>query len=226
MMAPRTLRPLSPEIETLLAHERAVPPYPEIVGARLITRAQQSLRALEAETNTPRRVAAPFRRLLFAAATCLVLAAGAAAAYQMIWRPQPLSKTSTTRRSSLAQPLAAQAPDRSGVLTPATAIEPAASSKIPGAGPRAATPQELQILVRARKADARGDHLEVLDLLAQHKRSYPAGRLAEEREVLRVKALVALGRRSKARQVAASFREQFPRSVFLPKIDQMLTSSR
>jgi hypothetical protein len=71
----------------------------------------------------------------------------------------------------------------------------------------------------------RGDYPEVLAIVAEHERSHPGGRLSEEREVLRVRALVGLGRRSEARRAAAGFHRQFPQSVLLPKVDEILTSS-
>jgi outer membrane protein assembly factor BamD (BamD/ComL family) len=91
-------------------------------------------------------------------------------------------------------------------------------------GKREAGPAELQLLSRARQSDAQGDYAEVLAVVADHERRYPAGRLSEEREVLRVKALVGLGRASESRQAAARFRRQFPRSVLLQKIDDLLAS--
>ena len=81
---------------------------------------------------------------------------------------------------------------------------------------------ELALLARARQADARGEHAKVLSLVAEHAQKYPGGRLSEEREVLRVKALVGLGRAEQARQAAARFRRQFPRSVLLHKVDEMV----
>jgi outer membrane protein assembly factor BamD (BamD/ComL family) len=79
-------------------------------------------------------------------------------------------------------------------------------------------------LSRARQADARRDYAEVLSVLSEHERTFPAGRLSEEREVLRVKALVGLGRTDQARRTAARFRRQFPKSVLLHKVDEMLAS--
>jgi hypothetical protein len=86
--------------------------------------------------------------------------------------------------------------------------------------------EELRLLVRARKADARGEYLSVLSVLAEHERGFPSGRLSEEREVLRVKAMVGLGRTGEARQVGANFRRQFPQSVLLHKVDEMLSAPR
>jgi hypothetical protein len=86
--------------------------------------------------------------------------------------------------------------------------------------------EELQLLDRARQADARGEYAAVLAIATAHERRFPGGRLAEEREVLRVKALVGLGRSNEAGEVAVRFRRHFPRSVLLPKIDDMLASLR
>jgi hypothetical protein len=91
-------------------------------------------------------------------------------------------------------------------------------------GKREGGPAELQLLIRARQSDAQGDYAEVLAVVADHERRYPAGRLSEEREVLRVKALVGLGRASESRQAAAKFRREFPRSVLLQKIEDLLAS--
>ncbi|MDQ2645567.1 MAG: hypothetical protein M3020_17245 [Myxococcota bacterium] len=82
----------------------------------------------------------------------------------------------------------------------------------------------MQLLVRARQANARGDYDQVLALASEHERTYPSGRLTEEREVLRVKALVALGRIDQARRAGIEFRRRFPRSVLLRKVDEMLAS--
>jgi outer membrane protein assembly factor BamD (BamD/ComL family) len=72
---------------------------------------------------------------------------------------------------------------------------------------------ELRILERARAAVAAGDFSAALRAIANHQRRFPAGRLQEEREALRVKALSGLGRSDEARRAAERFRERFPRSV-------------
>ena len=93
------------------------------------------------------------------------------------------------------------------------------------AGKHDGGPEEgIDLLIRARQSDALGDYAAVLAIVAEHERRHPAGRLSEEREVLRVKALVGLGRGGEARHAAASFRRQFPRSVLLQTIDEMLAS--
>ena len=77
----------------------------------------------------------------------------------------------------------------------------------------------------ARAAVARGDFAAALSPIAEHTRRFKNGRLVEEREALRVKALGGLGRTAEARHAAAAFRARFPRSVLLPAVSQMPASA-
>ena len=77
---------------------------------------------------------------------------------------------------------------------------------------------------QARAAVARGDFTAALSPITEHARRFKNGRLVEEREALRVKALVGLGRGEEARHAAAAFRARFPRSVLLPAVGQMPVS--
>jgi hypothetical protein len=74
---------------------------------------------------------------------------------------------------------------------------------------------ELGLLEPARSSVARGDYGAALDVIARHRREYPHGQLAEERDALRVRALWGLGQRSTARTAAASFRRRYPTSTLL-----------
>jgi hypothetical protein len=55
-----------------------------------------------------------------------------------------------------------------------------------------------------------------------HQRRFPDGRLAEERERLRIQALIDSGDRSGARARAEEFRRRYPKSIFLPAIEAAL----
>lgn len=77
---------------------------------------------------------------------------------------------------------------------------------------------------QARAAVARGDFAAALSPIAEHTRLFKNGRFGEEREALRVKALVGLGRSEEARHAAAAFQAHFPRSVLLPAVGQMPVS--
>jgi len=80
---------------------------------------------------------------------------------------------------------------------------------------------ELRLLRQARVAVAREDFAAALPPIAEHARRFKDGRLTEEREALRVRALVGLGRSDEARRAAESFRTRFPHSVLLPAVGQM-----
>jgi hypothetical protein len=80
---------------------------------------------------------------------------------------------------------------------------------------------ELRLLRQARGAVARGDFAAALLPIAEHAHRFRDGRLAEEREALRVKALAGLGRTEEARRAAAAFAARFPRSVLLPAVKGM-----
>jgi hypothetical protein len=83
---------------------------------------------------------------------------------------------------------------------------------------------ELRLLRQARAAVGRQDFAAALAGIATHARLFRNGRLAEEREALRVIALAGLGRTEDARRAAASFRTHFPHSVLLPAISQVPAS--
>ena len=232
---------LSPWTLALLAHERILVAQPEIVRARILARARSLPRESLAATLTSGGAPTRLRRLLFAAAAGIALTAGVAAAFQLAVfqlsdRPAPTPPANTgTSPATPQSPAAATGlePTIPKEAEPAATLPAAALAPARGSGPshragltgkREGGQEELQLLSRARQSDARGDYAEVLAVVADHERSYPAGRLSEEREVLRVKALVGLGRGNESRHAAAKFRRQFPRSVLLQKIDDLLTS--
>ena len=76
---------------------------------------------------------------------------------------------------------------------------------------------ELGLLQRAQVAYVAREFSDVLARVAEHSRKFPNGRLAEEREALRVRALEGTGRTEEARRAAAAFAGRFPRSIMLPR---------
>jgi hypothetical protein len=85
---------------------------------------------------------------------------------------------------------------------------------------------ELRLLERARQFDRRGDYSAALAVTREHQRRFSDGRLVEERDALRIRALMGLGRATEAGETAALFRRKFPRSVLLETIDRMMASRR
>jgi hypothetical protein len=81
---------------------------------------------------------------------------------------------------------------------------------------------ELGLLQRARAALARGEFSAALGAISEHQRRFPSGRLGEEREALRVKALSGLGRTDEAQRAAERFRDRFPESVLAPRLEDAI----
>jgi hypothetical protein len=70
---------------------------------------------------------------------------------------------------------------------------------------------EAQLLGRAQAALG-AEPRTALSIVEQHAREFPAGVMAQERDALRIEALVALGEQSRARTAAARFHRDYPRS--------------
>jgi hypothetical protein len=216
-----TERPLSPELRALLDQERAVPPLSAAQHARAMNRARASLVAPAAPAVAAHRPAAR-RWLVAAAAASAASAAIGAAAYEIHARfASTMTPAPTPVAGTVARPLPArQAPAAATVdEAPAPAPEPAVAA--PTMSPADAVRVELRLLREARAAVARKDFAGALVPLGEHARRFRTGRLVEEREALRVKALAGLGRTEEARRAAAAFRARFPRSVLLPAVSQM-----
>jgi hypothetical protein len=120
--------------------------------------------------------------------------------------PEPSSS------ADAASPIVAQAP-----VAPRTAAVPRND-----ASRDADLAAERGLLEMARTALARGQAEDALQALERHAASFPRGRLAEEREVLAIQSLVALGRPADAKARASRFRHLFPTSILQPAVDAAL----
>jgi hypothetical protein len=212
----------SPQVRSLLERERAIPPLPAAVRGRALARARAALATGVGAEQSPLSTAP--RRMRWVAAAILVLrtcGAAAAAAYRIGIRARPVApvvELAPTPRSSApaAKPAVTLAPNSEVTDLPAPmAAAPATPSRADAAR------EELRLLRQARAAVARTDFAAALPPLTEHARRFKDGRLAEEREALRVKALAGLGRTDEARRAAAAFKARFPRSVLLPIVSQM-----
>jgi hypothetical protein len=217
--------PLPPDVNALLERERVIPPLPAAQRARAMARAQASLATPMAATTVPPRAAPRTRWPAAAAAALVVGAAVAAAAYEIHARMAAVPAARSAALAPVGQvvPKAFAAPPSAGVVDgPLPAPAPAVET--PTVSPAEAARAELRLVRRARVAVARGDFAAALSPIVEHTRRFKNGRLAEEREALRVKALAGLGRTEEARRAAAAFRARFPRSVLLPAVSQMPAS--
>ena len=75
-------------------------------------------------------------------------------------------------------------------------------------------------LLGARQALARGDASRAIEALDGHARRPPDGRLIEEREALRVRALAVSGDLNRARAARERFHQRFPASVLGDAVDR------
>lgn len=119
-------------------------------------------------------------------------------------------------RNVSAEPTATAEPDagaRSG---------PARSKALPGAA--AEGPTELELLREAHRLQTT-DPGAALGVVARHSRLFPAGILAQERELVAVDALMRLGRSEAARVRAAAFLRQYPGSVHALRIQELVGGS-
>jgi hypothetical protein len=110
-------------------------------------------------------------------------------------------------------PAAAETPNRASTSSaPPPAMVPSAPR--PQAGP-----DQRTLLGRALTALESGRPSEALGLVDQDERLHASGPLAEEREAIRIEALIGLGRTEDARTRAKRFSELYPTSVHRFSID-------
>ena len=226
--------PLSIEVRALLDQEAPIPAVAPAVRARAMGRAQVAVVAREERLFVSTR-SAPHTRWAAAAALVIVTAVAAgAAAYAIRARlAVPLDRLPA---AAAPRPIAAAPRARASTRTLATPVEEAqeeAQSVSPGSDPGVAAARlpradavraELRLLRRARAAVGQEDFAAALVPIAEHTRRFPDGRLAEEREALRVKALAGLGRTAEAQRAAGAFNARFPSSVLSPAVSKMPSS--
>lgn len=213
---------LSPDVRALLEQERVVPPLTAPVRARALARARAALVAgrvrLPASLNPARRM----HWGIAVAAVCIATAAVGATAYEIGAHRRSVPSARPSVQSPVARPVAvgpSSPAARPVVVVPSSLAAPAIHA--PRSSQAEPNPDELRLLRQARAAVARQDFAAALIPIAEHVRRFKDGRLVEEREALRVKALSGLGRTEEARHASDSFEARFPRSVLLPAVRQM-----
>jgi hypothetical protein len=97
---------------------------------------------------------------------------------------------------------------------PAHAVTPSPSASSP-------TRSEIEIL-RDAQAALGGSPAKALALAAEHERGYPNGSLGQEREMIRIQALLALGRKDEARARAARFEAAHPGSAYATRLHDLV----
>lgn len=141
---------------------------------------------------------------------------------------QPSSEAESLPSSSSAAP-EARAPSQEprakapgGAQARSTeARAPRALATAPPTSDVATQPTELELLRDARLA-IRSSPAAALGLVDRHAQLYPQGKLSQERELIAISALVAMGRRTAALSRAASFERSFPGSAYRKQVEELL----
>ncbi|WP_437774568.1 hypothetical protein [Sorangium sp. So ce1097] len=123
--------------------------------------------------------------------------------------PRPRASTAAPRAEAEAIPSPG---------APSGGAPPSASPASAGAAGEAGT--EVELLHRAQDALA-ADAGAALALTAEHARRFPTGALGQEREIIAIRALLALGRGAEARARAASLLERFPGSAYRGRLESL-----
>lgn len=212
---------LSPAVRLMLDRERPIAVLPAAARARALLRARAALAAGVATRLIPSRAPSAVRWAAAAGLACAATVAVGAAAYSVGVRARPT-----------APPISAST--HADSLVPRGRAGAEAIVNLPAPPVRAGTPVqsedgalriELRLLEQARAAVAREDFVLAIQLLTEHSRRFRDGRLAEEREALRISALAGLGRRKDARRAAVEFEAKFPRSPLLSTVSQVIDSA-
>jgi hypothetical protein len=136
--------------------------------------------------------------------------------------PAEVSPPSERKAAETPRPNEKHLPPSERAEPRATSRAPVAtseSSPAPARAPSASAPSETALLRDARLA-LNGDPAGALALTEQHRREYPSGGFAQEREVIAITALARLGRTSEARSRAERFRSAYPTSPYIERVDR------
>lgn len=140
-------------------------------------------------------------------------------------RVPSLASASTT----VSAPLPASVALAPSASVPTVSLEdlPKASAQVAlPAVPRASAPVaedeslEVDLVSRAQKS-VKSTPAEALRLCDEHARRFPRGSLSQERESLAIEALFLLGRRDEAKARAARFKQAYPASGHLRKLEAL-----
>lgn len=110
-----------------------------------------------------------------------------------------------------------QAPPKAAPTTSLPGRSPAAERQ-----PSEATGESESDLLGRAQAALRADPNRALSLAAEHRRKFPNGVLAQEREVLSIEALERLGRHKEAVSRAEGFLRSFPGSAHRSKVNAVI----
>lgn len=210
--------PLPDDLDDLLAAERRRPStLPPDVSDRVLERVRA--RVVEAPPAAPRG-----RSLAREALTAVVGAVLGAGLHAAVRRPPPPRtvvvervverrvEVPTVRYVTVFADAGAAVAERDASTAPRVA-------PLGGRASIVADDNDGALVERARVALLRRNPSDALAAVQEHARRFPRGEFAEEREVLAVQCLVALGRSAEATARAEAFHRRFPQSALGAAVD-------
>lgn len=211
----------SMDVREMLALERQIPAVPAATRDRAFARA---LKTVTTTAGSPPVEPTPLRSLRWVAVVAalgLGSSAGRVAAYHLNLHAQAVST-----KAVVAPQVPDSVVDRKTTDT-AIADPLVAASTLTSLSQHAGRPADggEHLLEQAWVAVEREDFSAAMVHIVEHTRRFRNGRLTEEREALRVKALAGLGLHDEVRRAAADFEARFPLSPLLPAVNRLASSS-
>lgn len=143
--------------------------------------------------------------------------------------PAPAAPTPAAQAPAAPASTGPAAPAPTAPAAPPPGSAPLAASRPPTAVPRPVQPDlasslraESELLLRARASLRAGDCVAALAQAERLKARFPAGALAQEREVVAIQALACKGRDAEASARAAAFLQEHPASPHADAVRALL----
>ncbi|MBI5498473.1 MAG: hypothetical protein HY904_25955 [Deltaproteobacteria bacterium] len=135
--------------------------------------------------------------------------------------PRPVARPPTRRHRTPSREAAPTTPPAEAL--PAAQRAPSVGEAIPATDTnRKDSPEERLLLEAARRKLADGSPQEALAMLKQHQQQFAKGRLGEERDAMRIVALVSLGKIDDAKQGLLFFKKEHPHSMLTHELEAAL----
>jgi hypothetical protein len=163
-------------------------------------------------------------KIAIATVAALAFAGGGAATHAWVATPPPPPAVVSTSASAPGAVPPAASVVTAETTAPSVLVVPSSRTTSSATPPRhegASSLRDERLLIEtASTALARGDAASAIGTLKKHAATYPRGDLAQEREVLWVRALRASGNDAAAQERARAFRRNYPSSLQQAAMDR------
>jgi hypothetical protein len=228
----RELPPPPDELEALYAEARGIPPLDARVSGRLRARVEDAVlmqTALGAGTTILTWKAAIGLSCASFALGAVTGGAWIATTARGANEAAPIEAAPTSHEPDAV--VAPDVPDASVDAPPSpVSIEGREAPTVIEQSARSTTEdslrQEQRLLDAARVAFSGGDASHALEVLERHRRRFPSGILAEDREALGIEALVGAGRPDEAIRRGEVFVREHPESMYVQRVLRGIARAR